>query len=65
MTTTSKKHLYLKQKEIQYYLGLSSEETEKLLESQAFPVLWMGGVPYVPKNAFFGWLEAGNLGGVA
>lgn len=56
---------YLTLREVQYYLGISSQALDKLLRSGELPSVRMRGVRYVPCHTFFSWLETYSLGGAA
>ena len=60
-----RKNQYLKLREIRYYLGVSEQTLAFMLHSGKVPLVYVRGVRYVPRRAFFAWLETQSLSNVA
>ena len=55
----------LKPDDIRYLLGLSARETDKLIRSGEFPVVFFRGGIRIPAEPFYDWYEYTCGGGAA
>lgn len=60
-----RKNQYLKLREIRYYLGVPEQTLAFMLHNDKVPLVYVRGVCYVPRRAFFAWLETRSLSSAA